>query len=340
MKSKYGILAGFFVAAVVVGLVYYTGRHRKPLVYEFIPDVTVDWVKELSQFDNVHIGIVDRGPFNWDNADDPGQATETDWQKVDADPNFIVYYKNDPMHLNVQNARRVLEIANQAIPEIQDLMGRYAFPEDCNGRRLSIYVASSAADYQSTIDMLYGAHKSSSGSAGMFICHVGPLGCLADGIVLNPVCFDYESSPLNWAETVLRHEMNHYAYYTSVNFGKEIRHPLWVQEGLAEFASKHVPQIMGRDSIDYISTRCKVSEEFPTEMNAQYWAGLSFYNFVSKVKGSLGIRAFIRRLYENDIDGTLALTFGDSVAVDSLWVAELLSGTAPVDSLAEIPARQ
>ena len=334
MKNKPGIILGFIVTAILVGIIYYAGRQRKPLVYAIIPDVTTSWIEQLTTFNTVSVTVVDKGPFNWENEDDLGQRFEGDWNLVDSDPNFIVYYKNDDMHLNVQNARRVLQIANETIPEIQELMGRYAFPADCNGRKLSIYITSSPAEYQSTVDLLYGSQaNSSSSSIGMFICHIGPLGCLPDGIVLHPKCFDYESSPLNWAESVLRHEMNHYAYFMSLDYGKEIRHPLWVSEGLADFASKPKSQVASKDSVDYIRENCHVLEEFPRERHAEYWAGKSFYTFVEREKGLSSLKAFIQNLRTNDIEGALTLSFEDATKVDSLWVGSLVNPLPTIDSL-------
>lgn len=336
MKHKFGIIIGFIVAAVVVGLVYHAGRQRKPLVYEFIPTNTIDWITQLTTFNTVNISVVDKGPFNWDNEDDFGQESGTDWQNVDTDPNFIVYYKNDAMHLNVQNARRVLQIANEALPELQELMGRYPYPEDCNGRKLAIYITSTPAEYQATIDQLMGRRCNSAGSVGMFICHIGQLGCRADGIVLNPLCFDYETSPMNWAETVLRHEMNHFVFFSSLDYGKEIDHPLWVAEGLAEFSAKPKGQVAGMDSILFIRDNCDVLQEFPRENNSEYWAGKSFYTFVEQVKGRRDLRVFIQDLYENHLKTALDLSFNDAGIVDSLWVSTLLEPFA-TDSTAVVP---
>ena len=333
-KNSYlGIIIGFILAAIIVGFVYYKGRQRKPLVYPVIPTSTVDWTKLLQNFNSLSISIVEKGPFNWDNKDDIGQEAGSEWQMVDTDPYFIVYYKNDAMHLNVQNARRVLQIAHEAIPEIQSLMGSYHFPEDCNGRKLAIYAASSVADYQATIDRLFGEKVNSSSSVGMFICHIGPLGCLADGIVLHPMCFDYESAHDNWAETVLRHEMNHYAYFSSIDFSKEIDHPLWISEGLAEYASIPGGQISDRDSIDYIAANCHVTGDFPVETLSQYWAGRSFYKFIEDTQGIFGVRSFIQNLYENDLLTVLGLSFPDVSGIDSLWVQDMLERKAIADSL-------
>jgi hypothetical protein len=329
-----GIIIAFLAIAVVVGFVYHTGRQRKPLVFAVIPDITKDWAKELSKFNTVDISIVDKGPFNWEQEKDLGKQSSSGWSSIDTDPNFVIYYKNDALHLNVQNARRIQQIANASIAEIEDLMGRYPYPASLNGRKLPIYLASTPDEYSNTIDNLAGHACNSAGSIGMFVSHVGPLGFLADGIVLSPKCFNYESHPDNWAERVLRHEMNHFVFFSQLDYGKIQRHPLWVSEGLADYASlMHREQISSADSIEYIAGKCELLQQFPTEINAQYWAGRSFYKFMEEEKGGIGVRTFIQDLYSNPLEYALNETFNDSTDVKQLWVDNLRERLAPADSL-------
>lgn len=327
-----GILIAFLVSAIIVGFVYYTGRQRKSLVFAMIPDSTVEWVSLLQKFNTINISVVEKGPFNWENTSDIGQSPSFNWQMVDTDENFIVYYKNDDLHLNVQNARRAIQIANEAIPELEELMGAYPFPGQMNDRKLAIYLPSSASEYSSLINLLNDGTGDYSGTSGMFICHIGPLGCLADGIVLHPSCFNYERSSENWAESVLRHEMSHYVFFSKIDYGNDINHPLWVSEGLAEYASIKSSQIASKDTIDYIVAKCDLYDEFPRETKSEYWAGRSFYQFVEDTKGGIGVKSFINSLYENDLKGSLAVSFGDSVDVKKLWVDEMMSKAGLIDT--------
>lgn len=328
-----GILITFLIFAGIVGGIYHVGRQRKPLVFSQIPSSTLDWANLLNKFNTVNISIVDKGPFHWENDLDLGQEDEQ-WMNVNTDPNFIIYYKNDDLLLNVQNARRVLQIANEAIPEIEELMGGYPFPEFSNGRKLAIYLPASAAEYSSVINSLHGTAGDRSGTVGMFICHVGPLGCLTDGIVLHPSCFNYEQDQKMWVETVLRHEMNHFAFFSSLDYSQEIRHPLWVSEGLAEYASKKGIQITSRDSIDYIAENCDLLKEFPRERQAEYWAGRSFYTFIEETKGTFETKKFIRSLLDHELSDVLILFFTDSVNVKELWIHDMLAKTYPSDTVA------
>ena len=317
------IVTAFLVFAFVVGGVYYTGRQRKPLVFVEIPTLSHDWVKKIMDFNMINISIVDFGPFNWDNAEDPGQD-QTKWLSIDTDPNFVVYYKKDQTSLNVQNARRVLALANDAVGEIQDLMGRYPYPESCNGRKLAIYLPSNAAEYSSIINSLAGKTCNSASSIGMHICHIGPLGALTDGIVLHPTCFDYEGPMENWADCVLRHEMNHFAFMSFIDFSKGINHPLWIVEGLAEYASWERGQVQSKDSIDFIHTKCDIDGEFPLESNAAYWAGRSFYQFVEDSRGTVAVKSFITDLYRHSLRESLQRPFEtDTIPVKQLWVEDM-----------------
>lgn len=330
-----GIIIAFLVTAVLVGLVYHTGRQRKPLVFAVIPDITIDWTKELNKFNSVNISIVPTGPFNWEQDKNLGQQSGNGWECIDTDPNFVIYYKNDPMHLNVQNARRAQEIANLSIAEEELLMGTYPYPASFNNRKLPIYLTSTLEEYSQTIDKLVGEPCNSAGSVGMFISHVGPLGFLADGIVLHPKCFNYEGHPDNWAETVLRHEINHYVFFSQLDYGRVVEHPLWVSEGLAEYASVGWrQQVASADSIEYIDRNCELLKQFPTEMSAQYWAGRSFYKFLEEEKGELAVRLFIQNLYDNPLDITLNAAFDDSLDVKQLWIANLNKHLAQIDTLA------
>ena len=323
----------FLVFAGIIGGVYHAGRQRKPLVFVEIPTASFDWVKRLTDGTSTRISIVDLGPFNWDNEDDYGRDEEVKWESIDNDPNFVIYYKKDQTSLNVQNARRVLDDANVAIGEIQELMGRYPYPNTCNGRKLAIYLPSSAAEYSATIDALAGQVCNSAGSIGMHICHVGPLGALTDGIVLHPMCFDYEGPRENWADVVLRHEMNHFALFASIDFGQGIAHPLWVVEGLAEYASWQRGQVQHRDSIDFIEQHCNIDEEFPLESNSAYWAGRSFYQFVEDSMGEIAAKQFIRSLYDRQVDECISTVFQpDSVSVKDMWVNDMRH-RAGLDSL-------
>lgn len=331
------IIFAFFIFAGIVAGVYHAGRQRKPLVFVEIPLESIDWIQKIRDFNSTSISVVDYGPFNWDNTDDLGQSENSVWTNIDTDPNFIVYYKTDLTGLNAQNARRVLEVANQTIGEVQMLMGRYPYPSTCNGRKLAIYLPSSEAEYATTINDLAGEVCNSAGSIGMHICHIGPLGALTDGIVLHPKSFDFEGYRENWFDVVLKHEMNHFALYSSIDFNKVVNHPLWVIEGLAEYACWSRGQVQDRDSITFIQNKCDIYGEFPLEQNSAYWAGRSFYQFIEDTKGKTAVKSFITTLYGNDLQHSLTVPFeSDTLDLKNRWVEDMMKRTDQEGNLASL----
>lgn len=319
------IVIMFFVFAGIIAGVYHAGRHRKPLVFVEIPLQSLDWIQKIRDLNTTSISVVDFGPFNWDNIDDLGQSENSVWANINTDPNFIIYYKTDQTGLNVQNARRVLATANETIGEIETLMGRYPYPSTCNGRKLAIYLPSNDAEYATTINELYGETCNSAGSIGMHICHIGPLGALTDGIVIHHSCFDYDSYRGNWFDVVLKHEMNHFALYSSIDFGKVVDHPLWVVEGLAEYACRQRAQVHDRDSIAFIEAKCDIYDEFPLEKNSAYWAGRSFYQFINDTKGETAVRSFVTALYTKNLQTSLMVPFeSDTLDLKPRWVEDMI----------------
>lgn len=332
-----GIITAFLVFAVIVGFVYHTGRQRKPLVYSMIPDVTMDWASALSGLSPINISMLPKGPFDWENLKDFGQE-EKSWSNINTNPNTIIYYKNDPTHLNVQNARRSIEIADASVAEIEDVMGGFPYPSGRNGRKLPVYLASSQADFVATLDELGGTSATRHASSYSLLCFdVGPLGCMADGIVLNPKCFDYEQDPSCWAETVLKAEMFKYAYYSFLNYGKELSHPRWVIDGLVEYVCNPGPQVASADSIDFIANNCNLKNDFPLESNASAWAGKAFYKFLEETQGKIAMRSFIQNLFESDVDAALKSVFDETADVKSLWVDDMMSGLPVIDTVAVAP---
>ncbi len=285
-----------------MGQVYSAGLNRPPLKYTHIPDETIRWIHILDSLsDDNGFTVTDQGPFDWDNGDDLGQDNNYGWS-YEEDDNFIVYYQKDRDAKWQGYAQSVLREANGAICELTDLMGHYYYASDMNGRKLSIYLANSPQQYASTINGLLGRPCNNvQNSIGMIITQVGPLGCLTHGIVLHPECFNEFQPSQNRYPKVLRHEMNHYVFFSSLNYDKNVSHFQWMSEGLAEYScnSSDHTQLTGKDSIDFISRYCKLTKEFPSKGNAAYWAGESFFLFIEKYMGGQFVRNFIRKSYQH-----------------------------------------
>lgn len=316
------IFITFLLADILVALVYVVGRQRKPMIYKYIPDQNKEWINDMETNHRFPITNVEKGPYKWDNDKDLG--AEEDWLQT-SDDNFIVYYKKDEKDLWRVRAERTLKWANDAIPKLELMMGKYYYASDMNGRKLAIYLPDQGALYASLINRLMGQSYNSMNTAGICINQVGPLGCQTKGIIIHPDCYDPSTPRVNGAKTILFHEMNHYVYFSSLNYSQEIDHPLWVPEGMAElFCGRNPQQIISHDSIEYIETECDLCDEFPSKFNASYWAGESFFRFVKEDAGDEVLTSFLKTLFNEGVSDALTDEFSITCEdAHSKWVSSL-----------------
>ena len=321
---KFGV--AFLAIALLVGKTYDIGIHRPPLKYAHIPTSTQEYVKDLRKnTKDQGITIKTKGPFDWDNNKDLGQKKEGKWHHEE-DENFIVYYHHDKDALWQARAQDVLHHARENIDYLKDLFAVYFYAADMNGRRLSIYLPENEGVYASTIsDLMEIPHVDSSGSLGITITEVGPLGCMTKGIVLNPKCFAVEPYEINGFVKVLQHEMCHYVFFSALDYSKDIKHYLWVSEGIAEyFCDRHNHmQVHGQDSIEFIENNCQLYHEFPHEKNAAYWAGESFFRFMEKKGKKDAVRQFIQDAFTHATDSLFILRKLPPQEVHQQWVQSL-----------------
>lgn len=307
---KIGIV--FLIVALLVGKTYEIGLHRPPLKYANIPDVTKEYLRNLDRNNRDQgITISDIGPFDWDNTTDLGQDKNPvigndnpreEWQKVE-NANFIVYYEYDEDAVWQGHALDVLRTAQETIDPLKELFGVYFYPSMVNGRRLSLYLPSTTAKYkETTCQLLEQPNYDITGVAGVTITEIGPLGCLTRGIVLSPDSFDVPADHINGYVKVLQHEMNHYVFFTALNYNNDVHHYLWMSEGIAEyFCRRHDgQQVSDPESIDFIRANCQLNGEFTTE--ASYWAGESFFNFLDQTKGKNTLKSFLETAYQCSTD--------------------------------------
>lgn len=315
----------FLFLGSLVGWLFQIGINRPPLKYADIPLQTADWINSIAKkVPDQGISVKEQGPFKWDNDDDYGNKmwNDTDWSKEE-DANFIVYYIKDKESRWQGWAKDVLQEANTIIPELTSLMGKYLYPDDMNGRKLPIYLATTPELYQTTVNELMGSQNNAQGSVGIIITEVGPLGCLTHGIVLHPNCFGYDH--LNGYRKVLRHEMNHYVFFSLLNYEKNINHYLWMSEGLAEyFCDRHdQQQVSGADSVRFINENCLLDNEFPLEKNSAYWAGESFFRYMEKTKGKKFVKQFIDSAYNYSTDSTFIVNLLNTTIEHQKWIVEI-----------------
>ena len=342
-KTKIAFLkwaALFVLLALIVAKVYDIGLHRPPLKYANIPTSTQDYLRNLGKnTKDQGITYSDQGPFDWNNDDDLGQQKDQAWHHEE-DENFIVYYHHDKEALWQAHAQGVLHHARENIDYLKDLFDTYFYAADMNGRRLTIYLPENEGLYASTIaNLMELPHVDSSGSLGITITEVGPLGCMTKGIVLNPKCFDVEPYDVNGFIKVLQHEMCHYVFFSALDYNKDIHHYLWVSEGIAEyFCDRHDHrQVRSQDSIDFIQNNCQLNHEFPHESNAAYWAGESFFRFLEKKGKKSEVKQFIQDAFTHTTDSIIIIRQQAPDQVHQQWVESLgnIAYEAPVDSVSE-----
>ncbi len=327
-----GTLVGFFLMfcaiALLFGWVYKIGVNRPPLKYALIPESTIEYLRNLN---NINPGqgfnLSDEGPMDWDNDEDFGQTASGDMKwRFEEDENFIVYYHKDKDALWQGYAQQVLKYADAAIPSMIDLMGRYYYPKDMNGRKLAIYLAESENVYNNTINQLMNTNPASrhTGSIGITIFSIGRTGCMTDGIVIHPDCFKDDPHGENGYYKVLLHEMNHYVFFSSLDYSKPIKHYLWVSEGIAEYYCQRNDgkQISSPEAIAFIEQKCALNSEFPLTDNSAYWAGESFYLHLGN-QNEKRVKDFINLAYTTSTDSVFILSKMDQSTTHKKWVEDL-----------------
>lgn len=327
---KFGVL--FLIIALFIGKVYDVGVHRPPLKYANIPVLTQDYINEIGKGNNdMGVSYVEQGPFNWNNDDD--FAYEKDGWAYEEDADFIVYYKRDKDAIWQTNAQEVLTNARTNIGLLEDLFGKYYYASDMNGRKLAIYLPDTPSLYKETICSLLGVSSYDTKSVeGLIVTEVGSLGCKTKGIVLSPACFDEEPASANGYITVLKHEMNHYVFFSSLDYSKDVKHYLWVSEGIAEYFCNQDTRSLTTDEVLFIDDRCHLNGEFPRERHAAYWAGESFFRFLAQKSGSKAVSEFILNAYSMQTDSIFAMQAVDVELLHKDWVLSLQESAVPTSN--------
>lgn len=321
---KFGVFFG--VIALLVAKAYDIGIHRPPLKYAHISTFTQEYVRDLHRnAKDQGITIKAKGPFDWNNKKDLGQNGNNNWRHEE-DENFVIYYQHDNNAIWQAYAQEVLRHANENIDYLKDLLGVYFYAADMNGRRLAIYLPNNIESYQKTVATLMNQPSfKADGVQGITITEIGPLGCLTKGIVINPQCFKVEPSHINGFVKVLQHEMCHYVFFSALDYSKDIKHYLWVSEGIAEyFCDRHDHwQVHTQDSIDFIQKNCQLNQEFPHEGNAAYWAGESFFRFIEKKGKKAAVKQFVQDAFSHTTDSIFIIRKQVPDQVHQQWVESL-----------------
>jgi hypothetical protein len=291
----------------------YDKKQPAALIYAKIHPETIRFLDSLSNrldlFINYNPGI---RPEDWRNKRNYGEDSKTGLKKIE-DDNFIIYFKDT--NIEASRAEKILKQANEAIPDLAGLMGKYPYPADVNDRKLPVYLAESQDEYRRIAIILGGSPKNNYNSTlGLYFSSYSRMGNLTAGILLNPKIWRNDS----YAEQVLRHEMNHYVYFTLIEYDKTVRPYMWVYEGLAEYFSKEKAFSLTNNQI----LQCKqysLSSTFPDYIS-NYWAGESVFRFMEYAYEKEYVKAFIRNTYSSTIEQSSSSTFDKNLyRIESEW---------------------
>mgnify|MGYP003623542512 CR=1 FL=1 len=287
----------------VLSQLYEHGKGSKALIYAKIHPETIAFLDSLSNRLDLFIRY-DPGirPDDWKDRRNYGEDPETGLGKVE-DEFFVVYFKKDEGER--RKAEKVLEWANECIPALAGLLGKYPYPKDVNGRKVPIYLADHKDRYADLAEILLGEpYNRIHQTVGVYFSCYSRMGNLTIGILLSPEIWRNDT----YAREVLRHEMNHYGYFTLIEYDKAIRPYMWVYEGLAEYFSQSRILQLTTDQIRQCS-EYTLSATFP-DYNSNYWGGESVYCFMEDRYGKELVKAFIQQTYSNTVGQASVFAFG------------------------------
>lgn len=316
------VIFTFIALAVLVGKIVHTEMNKPKLIYKSLTNESVGNFKRMAQ-DGKHARILTNmdGPWEWENSSDLG-SKQADWDKEEDDL-FVVYYHKDKEAVWQGYAQQIMKCAHENISRLEEVMGRYYFPNDMNGRKLPIYLANSEKDYSATTIQIGGS--SLTNSLGVTITSIGRYGCKTEAIILHPSCFKVPPADINGYRMVLLHEMTHYVHRSSIDVSKEFNIYNWETEGIAEYCCERHErrQISESGKINYIENKCLLTEDFPAYERAEYWAGESFFLFLYQKYGKEFVRDFIQYSVNAPQD-SLFTRFAHTAEEDHrLWVNHL-----------------
>jgi hypothetical protein len=282
-------------------------------MYAEIPVETIRFLDSISNKLDVFVSYdPDITLQDWENGYNYGEDRKSGLKKIE-DPYFIVYFRDDT--LQAERAVRVLQWANASIPPSEELLGRYPYPEEVNNRKVAVYLADSKPHYSKLAEILHGKpvddiHR----TAGVYFSVYSRIGHLTKGILLSPEIWRSDT----YAQEVLRHEMNHYVYFTLIEYDKVVRPYMWVYEGLAEYFSRDSTLGLTEEQIR-LCRSFTLSATFPDYVS-NYWAGESVYRFMESVYGKDDVKAFIMHTYSNTIDNASSSVFGKNLGrIEGEW---------------------
>ena len=312
------ILFVFILMAFVLVKIYDKGKDQKPLRYADVPQETIDWINSLGNGLNDIVSTFNPIPIPtpWDNGGDVGKDPESGFLTLE-DEYFIIYY---PESLE-KKAKQTLQLAHEAIPRMEDIIGKYYYPSDMNGRKVPIYLANAQADFNALMGK-FGCKGDYTNVDGITIYDVSPSGLFLRAIALKGSSV-FKSD--EYHKEVQWHEMTHYCFAASLDYNQRIDLPMWCTEGIAEYTG-----IVGKrphfsaSEIEMMRKDCDLSAPHFPYVFEVYSGGHSIFCHLEDRYKVAGLKAFLHTLYSKGIPSSLKENFSTTVpAFEADWKSSL-----------------
>jgi hypothetical protein len=245
-------------------------------------------------------------PTPWGNGGDVGKDPESGLAMLE-DEYFIIYYP-DGM---TKKARLTLQSAHEAIPRMEEIIGKYYYPDDMNGRKVPIYLSKGQEDFDALLER-FGCQGDFTYVVGMTIYQVSPSGVFLEAIVLKGSHVFQGKDNLR---EVLWHEMTHYCFGASLDYNQRINLPQWCTEGIAEYTGivDQRPKFTVEE-IEMMRKECHLDAPNFKYVFEIYRGGHSIFCHMEDQYKAPGVKAFLQTLYSKGIPASLQENFSTSLA--------------------------
>lgn len=290
----FAVLVGYCIYTVVVN-----GEHR-PLSTAEIPQSTKDWFKDLID------GGSDIGGIFTDS------IREKDWTRYESiedmksfeDDLFVFYYSSKDSVKEREKALVCQRYAHEAVPVGDAFMKGYPYPssEKMKGRKLPIFLANTEDDFRSICKQL-GCGDPGTWAVGLYCFMYNAHGSYCKGVIISPKAWNVDEKHIDSTtndpelKRVLWHEMNHFMYFTNMNFLKSSPPNLWFTEGLAEYFAESMVMLQAVRN----HKKFNLTDDFQ-DGSSEYWVGISAYLCMEELYGKNIISNIVTNSYDNSID--------------------------------------
>lgn len=308
LGSIAGVLLVFVLSAFALVMIYDKGKDQKALRFADVPQETIDWINSfgdgigdiLSSFDPLP------RPTPWDNEGDVGQDPETGLKTLE-DDYFIFYF---PESLS-STAFYCQKLAHQAIPRLEDIIGKYYYPDDMNGRKVPIYLTPDQKSFEELMGKFISYSRDYKSTAGITIQEISPSGYYLKAIALNG---NFAFSSKAYTKNVLWHEMTHYCHFASVDYNQQVDLPMWCYEGIAEYTSLPGEKpTFAQNEIDMMRKDCNFTDSYFPYVFENYQGGRSIFCYMDMTYSVSGVKSFLKSSYTRDVSSAIQENFSKTI---------------------------